>query len=107
MNARHFTTTTRGTIEIAAALGARGFEMKSVEVHTPDGRTWNVAAVPAGKSRRADGSWGPVPNAPAGFRLFEVYENGNIDEHDAVDGDTWKATDLLDYLDAVAGVRVG
>ena len=79
-------TTTKNTIEIATALGRRGFAVASIEVRTPDGRTWSVDAASAG-----------------GYRLFEIDPDGRRgpDEHDAVDGDTWFASDLVDYLDAV------
>jgi len=95
--------TTKNTIEIAHALGRRGFTLASVEVHTPDGRTWEVASVPAGRGRHPDGHWGPRTGAAGGFRLFEIDRDGRRgpDEHDAVDGDIWTASDLLDYLAAV------
>ncbi len=95
-------STTKNTIEIAKTLGRRGFTLAGVEVHTPDGRTWEVAPVPAGRGRHADGHWGPRPGALGGFRLFEIdRDRETIDEHDAVDGDTWAASELIDYLDAV------
>ena len=95
--------TTKNTIEIAKALGRRGFTVCSAEVHTPDGRIWEVAAVPAGRGRRADGSWGPIAGAGGGYRLFEIDRDGRDgpNEHDAVDADTWSASDLIDYLDAI------
>lgn len=96
------TTTTQRCIELATALGRRGLAVAGLEVHTPDGRTWNVATVPAGRGRHADGHWGPMADALGGFRLFEVdHDHGTIDEHDAVDDDTWSMGDLIDYLDAV------
>ena len=95
--------TTKNTIEIAKTLGRRGFTVAGVEVYTPDGRTWEIAAVPAGRGRRADGSWGPIAGAGGGFRLFEIDRDGRDgpNEHDAIDGDTWTASDLVDYLRAV------
>jgi len=94
--------TTKNTIEIAHALGRRGFTLASVEVHTPDGRTWEVASVPAGRGRHPDGHWGPRTGAAGGFRLFEIDRDTDApSEHDAVDGDTWTASELIDYLRAV------
>lgn len=94
--------TTASTIKIAKTLGGRGFKITSIHIETPDGRTWEVAPVPAGRGRHLDGHWGPRPGALAGFRLFEMdSEDGSPNEHDAVDGDTWTADDLIDYLKAV------
>lgn len=79
-------STTKRTIEIATALERRGFTVPGIEVHTPDGRTWAIDTT-----------------GPGGFRLFEFDPDGRRgpDEHDAVEGDTWIASDLVDYLDAV------
>lgn len=79
-------TSTKNAIEIASALGRRGFTVASVEVHTPDGRTWAIDTTNTG-----------------GFRLFEIDRDGRDgpNEHDAVEGDTWSASDLIDYLAAV------
>lgn len=93
---------TKTIVKAAQALERRGLTAAAIEVHTPDGRTWQIAASPAGRGRRPDGSWGPSPGAPNGYRLFEMdVETGGSDEHDAVDGDTWELGNLLDYLDAV------
>lgn len=82
-------STTKNTIEIASALGRRGFTVASVEVHTPDRRTWNV-----------------LPESSGGFRLFEIDRDQDTnEEHDAVDGETWHAGDLLDYLAAVGAAK--
>lgn len=78
-------STTKSTIEMAGALGARGFTIASIEVHTPDGRTWNVAGETGG-----------------GFRLFEIdRDQDTIEEHDAIEGNTWTESELIDYLRAV------
>ncbi|HMN39613.1 MAG TPA: hypothetical protein PKE29_02135 [Phycisphaerales bacterium] len=79
-------TSTKNAIGIASALGRRGFTVASVEVHTPDGRTWAIDTTNTG-----------------GFRLFEIDRDGRDgpNEHDAVEGDTWTAGDLIDYLAAV------
>ncbi|MGD9600159.1 MAG: hypothetical protein AB7P94_17990 [Steroidobacteraceae bacterium] len=79
-------STTKNTIEIARAIGRRGFAVTSVEVRTPDRRTWSIDATSTG-----------------GFRLFEIDPDGRRgpEEHDAVDGDEWTAGDLVDYLAAV------
>ena len=79
-------TSTKNAIGIASALGRRGFTVASVEVHTPDGRTWAIDTTNTG-----------------GFRLFEIDPDGRDgpNEHDAVDGDNWDAGDLIDYLKAV------
>ncbi|QOJ00922.1 MAG: hypothetical protein HRU70_10605 [Phycisphaeraceae bacterium] len=79
-------TSTKNAIGIASALGRRGFTVASVEVRTPDGRTWAVDTTNTG-----------------GFRLFEIDPDGRDgpNEHDAVEGDTWTAGDLIDYLAAV------
>ena len=94
---------TKNTIEIATSLARRGLTVSAIQVHTPDGRTWEVAAVPAGRDRHADGHWGPMAGALGGFRLFEIDRDRGDEptEHDAVDGDTWTAGELTDYLDAV------
>ncbi|MBX3497763.1 MAG: hypothetical protein KF769_16130 [Parvibaculum sp.] len=78
--------TTKNMIEIAERLGRRGFTVAGVELRTPDGRVWSIDAATAG-----------------GFRLFEIDPDGRRgpEEHDAIDGDTWHASDLVDYLDAV------
>jgi hypothetical protein len=95
-------STTNNTIEIAKTLGRRGFTLAGVEVHTPDGRTWEVAPVPAGRGRLATGAWGPRPGSLGGFRLFEIDRDTDApNEHDAIDGDTWAADELVDYLRAV------
>lgn len=94
--------TTKRTIEIAKALARRGFALASIEINTPDGRCWSIAPVPAGRGRHADGHWGPIAGSLGGFRLFEIdHDRGTIDEHDAIDDDTWNAADLMDYLHAV------
>jgi hypothetical protein len=79
-------TSTKNAIGIASDLGRRGFTVASVEVRTPDGRTWAIDTTNTG-----------------GFRLFEIDRDGRDGptEHDAVDGDTWTAGDLIDYLKAV------
>jgi len=84
---------TASTISIAQALGRRGLSITSIEVRTPDGRTWSVDAVPTGGS--------------GGFRLFEIDPDGRRgpEEHDAIDGDTWLEGDLMDYLQAVGAAR--
>ncbi len=93
---------TQRSLDLAFALARRGFTIATVEVHTPDGRTWSIDTVPAGRGRHADGHWGPMADAPGGFRLFEIdRDQGTFDEHDAVEGDAWEAGDLLDYLAAV------
>lgn len=98
--------TTKSTIDLAKTLAARGFHIPAIEIHTPDGRTWNVATVPAGRGRHADGHWGPRPGAESGFRLFEIdRETGAPQEHDAIDGDTWDAGELADYLRAVGEAK--
>ncbi|MBX3356497.1 MAG: hypothetical protein KF724_12445 [Phycisphaeraceae bacterium] len=80
-------TTTRLAIEAASALARRnGTRVLSIEVVTPDGRTWAID-----------------PKVSGCFRLFEIdhdRERGP-DEHHAVDGEEWHLSDLLDYLDAV------
>ncbi len=99
-------TSTKNTIDLAGRLGKRGFTVSTVEFHTPDGRTWNADHVATGRGRNEDGSWGPRPGAVGGFRLFEVdHEHDTIEEHDAVDGDTWTAGDLIDYLAAVGAKK--
>lgn len=83
-------TTSRQTAEIAAALGRRGFTVTSVEFRTPDGRTWSADAQSGG-----------------GYRLFEIDPDGRNgpEEHDVVEGDTWTAGELIDYLRAVGATR--
>jgi hypothetical protein len=79
-------TTTTHAIGIAKALGRRGFTISSIQVRTPDGRTWAIDTTSTG-----------------GFRLFEIDldDRAGPEEHDAIDGDTWAASDLIDYLKAV------
>ncbi|MFN5957978.1 MAG: hypothetical protein ACK462_08600, partial [Planctomyces sp.] len=48
--------TTKTTIDLAKTLAKSGFHIPAIEIHTPDGRTWNIATVPAGRGRRACGS---------------------------------------------------
>ncbi len=95
--------TTKTTIALAGIMAKAGFHIPGIEVHTPDGRCWNIAAVPAGRGRHADGHWGPRPGALPGFRLFEIdrERDGYPEEHDAIDGDTWTIDELIDYLRAV------
>ncbi len=96
-------TTTRATIDLAGTLAKRGFHIPAIEIHTPDGRCWNITTVPAGRGRLPTGAWGPRPGALPGFRLFEIdRENERCpEEHDAIDGDTWAIDELIDYLNAV------
>lgn len=102
MSTKRIDATTKTTLDLARTLARRGFHIPAVEVHTPDGRCWSIATVPAGRGRNADGHWGPRPGAPKGFRLFEIDRERDIpEEHDAVDGDTWTADELIDYLRAV------
>ena len=77
---------TKKDIGIASALGRRGFTIASVQVQTLDGRRWIIDTTNAG-----------------GFRLFEIGQEGRDrpNEHDAVEGDTWTAAELIDYLGAV------
>ena len=95
--------TTKTTIDLTKTLAKAGFRIPAIELHTPDGRCWNIATVPAGRGRHLDGHWGPRPGALGGFRLFEIdRENEDApNEHDAIDGDTWTADELIDYLRAV------
>ena len=95
--------TTKSTIEIAKTLARRGFTVANVEVHTPDRRTWSIATVPAGRGRHANGYWGTMAGALGGFRLFEIDADDRLGpiEHDAPDADTWTASEIADYLDAV------
>ena len=74
------------TIEIIGFRTRGGFTVTRSKVQTPDGRTWRIDAQSAG-----------------GFRLFEIDPQGQREpeEHNAVDGDTWTAGDLIDYLAAV------
>ena len=93
---------TKATLDLAKTLARSDFKIPAIEVQTPDGRDWNIATVPAGKARFPDGHWGKRPEALGGFRLFEVdQERETIDEHDAVDGDTWTIDEVIDYLRAV------
>lgn len=97
---------TTQTIKMAGRLGDAGFTVSTVEFHTPDGRTWQIDHVAYGRGRNEDGSWGPRPEAIGGFRLFEVdHELDTVEEHDAVDGDTWTEFDLVDYLRAVGAKK--
>jgi hypothetical protein len=94
--------TTKTTLDLAKTLAKSGFHIPAIEIHTPDGRTWNIATVPAGRGRHLDGHWGPRPGALGGFRLFEIDPDTDTpNEHDAIDGDTWTADELVDYLRAV------
>ena len=94
--------TTKTTIDLAKTLAESGFHIPAIEIHTPDGRTWNIATVPAGRGRLPTGAWGPRPGSLSGFRLFEIDRDTDApNEHDAIDGDTWTADDLIDYLRAV------
>lgn len=96
------TATTKTTLDLAKTLAKSGFHIPAIEIHTSDGRTWNIATVPAGRRRRPDGSWGPVPGPGGGFRLFEIDRDTDApNEHDAINGDTWAADELVDYLRAV------
>ena len=78
-------TTSKRTIGMATLLGNRGFTCVAVEVHTPDGRTWNVGSMPDG-----------------GFVLFELHLGNDRQptEHDCPNG-RWGKADLLDYLEAI------
>jgi len=82
--------TSKQTAEIAVALGRRGFTVTGVEFRTPDGRMWSADA-------QSDG----------GYRLFEIDPDGRHgpEEHDAVEGNTWTADELIDYLRAVGARR--
>jgi hypothetical protein len=94
--------TTSATRQIAAALERRGFTLTGIHIRTPDGRDWEIAPVPEGRERHADGHWGPVAGAGGGYRLFELdHDAGTMDEHDAVEENTWQADDLIDYLKAI------
>lgn len=77
---------TKNAIGIASALGRRGFTVASIEVQTPDGRDWAIDTTNVG-----------------GFRLFELDRDrrDGPNEHDPVEGKTWTAGDLIDYLAAV------
>jgi len=94
---------TTNNLKLAKTMAARGFAIKNIRIGTPDGRTWELAAVPAGRGRFADGHWGAKTNAAGGFRLFEIDDEREtvVGEHDAIDGDTWTAGEIADYLDAV------
>jgi hypothetical protein len=97
-------TTTDKMIALARDLAIAGIEIPELEVRTPDGRTWTITTVKPGRGRMVDrdgrtGAWGPVPGAPGGFRLFEKTSPDTcLGEHDAVDGDVWRADDLAEYL---------
>lgn len=79
----------RRAIRMGTRLARGGLSVVGHEVHTPDGRTWYIEAV-------SDGGW----------RLFEVdRDQDTIEEHDTVEGDTWSADDLIDYLKAVGQPR--
>ncbi|MCC6321127.1 MAG: hypothetical protein IT438_06785 [Phycisphaerales bacterium] len=97
--------TANTTLNLAKTLVHAGFDIRAVEVRTPDGRCWNVAPVPLGTGQRADGSWGPVPGARllGRFRLFEMDWDAmdGPNEHDADDGGGWTAAELFEYLKAV------
>ena len=95
--------TTKTTIDLTKTLAKAGFRIPAIELHTPDGRCWNIATVPAGRGRLATGAWGPRPGSLGGFRLFEIDrdDRDGPNEHDAIEGDTWNAGDLIDYLSAV------
>jgi hypothetical protein len=84
------TSDSKNTIQIACMLGHRAFSVTSVEFQTPDGRTWSADA-------QSDG----------GYRLFEIDPDGRKgpDEHDAVEGNTWTASELIDYLAAVGEAK--
>ena len=73
-------------LRLATRCARRGLAVTSLQVHTPDERTWAIDPVRSG-----------------GFRLFEIDLEcrRGPDEHHAVEGDTWDMGDLLDYLDAV------
>lgn len=79
-------TPTTASIEVAKAAAGRGFSLTSVRLSTPDGRSWSVEAQDGG-----------------GYRLFEIsLVEGRLDqEHDAVEGNLWCASDLVVYLAAV------
>ena len=80
--------TTKTTLDLAKTLAKSGFHIPAIEIHTPDGRTWNIATVPAGRGRHLDGHWGPRPGALGGFRLFEIDRDTDTpNEHDAIDGE--------------------
>lgn len=65
------------------------FTVIGVSVVTPDGRRWSIEHLEDG-----------------GFRLFEISASREPVEHDAVDGQ-WDASDLIDYLRAIGGRKVG
>ena len=100
--------TTKTTLDLAKTLAKSGFHIPAIEIHTPDGRTWNIATVPAGRGRHLDGHWGPRPGALGGFRLFEIDRDTDAPtEHDAIDGDTWAADELgVQARVAAAGARL-
>ena len=96
--------TTKTTIDLAKTLAKSGFHIPAIEIHTPDGRTWNIATVPAGRGRHLDGHWGPRLGSLGGFRLFEINRDTDApDEHDALAaaGFARSADELVDYLRAV------
>ncbi len=41
--------TTKTTLDLAKTLAKSGFHIPAIEIHTPDGRTWNIATVPGGR----------------------------------------------------------
>lgn len=86
--------TTEHTIDIASALGGRGFDLVGIVARTPDGRTWHITPLSAG---------GGVTN----FRLLEAIRDSEdgLEEHDAIDGEGWNTGDLAEYLDAVGRIR--
>lgn len=97
---------TKTSIELAKALAKRGFHIPAIEIRTPDGRTWSIMSVSADRGRHADGHWGPCPGAIGGFRLFEIDLDREVhEEHDAIDGETWAADEIADYLNAVGQPR--
>lgn len=77
---------TRRSIEAAHACVRLGLTVSSIEVRTPDQRTWSID-----------------PARRGGYRLFEIDPDGRQgpEEHDAIEGDHWPLDDLMDYLDAV------
>lgn len=80
----------KSLVRIAGMLQRRGLVLSRVMVGTPDGRSWALDAAPKG-----------------GFRLFELDPDGrgDPDEHHAVEGETWEAGELADYLGAVGAKR--
>lgn len=75
--------------QMGGMLKASGFAVVGTVIKTPDGRTWCIDAM-------SDGGW----------RLYEIDRQREVyEEHDAVEGDTWDAGDLVDYLRAVGARR--